>query len=131
MGDYDIVIANNVLHATEDIVQAVRHARALLRPGGVLVLNELARNDWWSHLTFGLLEGWWRFTDGRRIQGGPALSSNAWREVLRECGFDTVELLAEPPVTWASRYCWRAPVRPSRAGIRSLSRPVRSRSTSG
>ncbi|MFI7237403.1 amino acid adenylation domain-containing protein [Streptomyces cyaneofuscatus] len=95
-GDYDIVIANNVLHATKDIVQAVRHARALLRPGGVLVLNELARNDWWSHLTFGLLEGWWRFTDGRRIQGGPALSSDAWREVLRECGFDMVELLAEP-----------------------------------
>ncbi|WP_371627361.1 amino acid adenylation domain-containing protein [Streptomyces sp. NBC_01116] len=95
-GDYDIVIANNVLHATKDIVQAVRHARALLRPGGVLVLNELARNDWWSHLTFGLLDGWWRFTDGRRIQGGPALSSEAWRDVLRACGFDTVELLAEP-----------------------------------
>ncbi|GGV42313.1 non-ribosomal peptide synthetase [Streptomyces spectabilis] len=96
VGAYDIVIANNVLHATEDIVRAVRHARALLRPGGVLVLNELARNDWWSHLTFGLLEGWWRFTDGRRIQGGPALSSDSWRDVLRECGFDTVELLAEP-----------------------------------
>ncbi|SCE63025.1 polyketide synthase PksN, partial [Streptomyces sp. OspMP-M43] len=95
-GGYDIVVANNVLHATQDIVRAVRHARALLAPGGVLVLNELARNDWWSHLTFGLLEGWWRFTDGRRIPGGPALSSDAWRAVLRECGFDTVELLAEP-----------------------------------
>ncbi|PVC81635.1 non-ribosomal peptide synthetase [Streptomyces sp. CS090A] len=95
-GRYDIVIANNVLHATQDIVQAVRHAGALLRPGGVLVLNELARNDWWSHLTFGLLDGWWRFTDGRRIQGGPALSSDAWREVMRECGFDTVDMLAEP-----------------------------------
>ncbi|WP_432150235.1 amino acid adenylation domain-containing protein [Streptomyces sp. bgisy029] len=95
-GGYDIVIANNVLHATQDIVRAVRHARALLRPGGALVLNELARNDWWSHLTFGLLDGWWRFTDGRRIPGGPALSSDAWREVLRECGFDTVDLLAEP-----------------------------------
>ncbi|MEU2822501.1 amino acid adenylation domain-containing protein [Streptomyces bacillaris] len=95
-GEYDIVVANNVLHATEDIVQTVRHARALLRPGGVLVLNELARNDWWSHLTFGLLDGWWRFTDGRRIQGGPALSPDAWRDVLRECGFDTVEPLAEP-----------------------------------
>ncbi|MFH8377913.1 amino acid adenylation domain-containing protein [Streptomyces cyaneofuscatus] len=95
-GHYDIVIANNVLHATQDIVRAVRHAGALLRPGGVLVLNELARNDWWSHLTFGLLDGWWRFTDGRRIQGGPALSSDAWREVLRECGFDAVDLLAEP-----------------------------------
>ncbi|GAA5602737.1 MULTISPECIES: non-ribosomal peptide synthetase [Streptomyces] len=95
-GGYDIVVANNVLHATRDIVLAVRHARALLAPGGVLVLNELARNDWWSHLTFGLLEGWWRFTDGRRIPGGPALSSDAWRAVLRECGFDTVELLAEP-----------------------------------
>ncbi|MCI3928185.1 non-ribosomal peptide synthetase [Streptomyces sp. AN091965] len=96
VGSFDIVIANNVLHATKDIVQAARHARALLRPGGVLVLNEIARNDWWSHLTFGLLEGWWRFTDGRRIQGGPALSADAWRDVLRECGFDMVELLAEP-----------------------------------
>lgn len=95
-GEYDIVIANNVLHATEDIVRTVRHARALLRPGGVLVLNELARNDWWSHLTFGLLDGWWRFTDGRRIRGGPALSPDAWRDVLRECGFGTVEPLAEP-----------------------------------
>ncbi|MGV9310735.1 amino acid adenylation domain-containing protein [Streptomyces sp. NPDC003691] len=95
VGGYDIVIANNVLHATRDIVQTVRHAGALLRPGGVLVLNELARNDWWSHLTFGLLEGWWRFTDGRRIQGGPALSPDSWRDVLRECGFDTVELPAE------------------------------------
>ncbi|PWS46418.1 non-ribosomal peptide synthetase, partial [Streptomyces sp. ZEA17I] len=95
-GGYDIVVANNVLHATEDIVRTVRHARALLRPGGVLVLNELARNDWWSHLTFGLLDGWWRFTDGRRIRGGPALSPDTWRDVLRECGFDTVEPLAAP-----------------------------------
>jgi polyketide synthase PksN len=96
VGGYDIVVANNVLHATEDITRTVRNIRALLRPGGVLVLNELARNDWWSHLTFGLLEGWWRATDGRRIEGGPALSPDSWRGVLRECGFDTVEQLAEP-----------------------------------
>ena len=94
-GTYDIVVANNVLHATQDIVQTVRHVRSLLRPGGILVLNELARNEWWAHLTFGLLDGWWRATDGRRLAGGPALSDRAWREVLRECGFGTVEQLAE------------------------------------
>ncbi|HEV2639447.1 MAG TPA: amino acid adenylation domain-containing protein [Actinocrinis sp.] len=95
-GTYDIVIANNVLHATRDVTQSVRHARALLRAGGVLLLNELARNEWWSHLTFGLLEGWWRPADGRRIAGGPALSPDSWRGVLGECGFDAVEPLAEP-----------------------------------
>jgi polyketide synthase PksN len=95
-GGYDIVVANNVLHATRDITEAVRHVRALLRPGGALLLNELARNEWWAHLTFGLLEGWWRPADGRRIEGGPALSADSWRDVLSECGFDRVELLAEP-----------------------------------
>jgi polyketide synthase PksN len=94
-GQYDIVIANNVLHATEDIVATVRHAAALLRPGGVLLLNELAENGLWSHLTFGLLEGWWRHTDGRRIEGGPALSSASWRAVLREQGFAAVDFPTE------------------------------------
>ncbi|MFI0463376.1 amino acid adenylation domain-containing protein [Saccharopolyspora sp. 5N102] len=94
-GHYDIVIANNVLHATKDVVESVEHARALLRPGGVLLLNELAENELWSHLTFGFLDGWWRYTDGWRIDGGPALSSASWRDVLRDKGFDAVHFPAE------------------------------------
>lgn len=94
-GRYDIVIANNVLHATKDVVESVEHTAALLRPGGVLLLNELAENELWAHLTFGFLDGWWRHTDGRRIDGGPALSADSWRDVLRDAGFDSVHFPAE------------------------------------
>ena len=94
-GRYDIVIANNVLHATKDVAESVENAAVLLRPGGVLLLNELAENELWAHLTFGLLDGWWRHADGRRIEGGPALSPESWRDVLRAAGFDSVRFPAE------------------------------------
>jgi polyketide synthase PksN len=94
-GEYDVVVANNVLHATQDIAETVEHVRALLRPGGVLLLNEVTANEWWAHLAFGFLDGWFRHTDGRRIAGGPALSADSWREVLRGSGFDAVGFPAE------------------------------------
>ncbi|NUT46716.1 MAG: methyltransferase, partial [Saccharothrix sp.] len=94
-GRYDIVIANNVLHATKDIVASVGNARSLLRPGGLLLLNELADNELWSHLAFGLLEGWFRYTDGWRLDGGPALSPDSWRDVLQQHGFGEVAFPAD------------------------------------
>src|SRR5690606_40929714 len=39
-GAYDLVVASNVLHATADVERALAHARALLAPGGVLLLAE-------------------------------------------------------------------------------------------
>lgn len=62
-GSYDLVVAANVLHATRDTRNTIRNAKAALRDGGWLLLNELADFDVSSHLTFGLLEGWWLFED--------------------------------------------------------------------
>src|SRR5262249_26821913 len=59
IGNYDVVVAANVLHATRDIRNTLRNAKAALRPGGLLVLNELSANSLFLHLTFGLLSGWW------------------------------------------------------------------------
>jgi polyketide synthase PksL len=90
-GGYDIVVAANVLHATADIRNTLRNAKAALREGGWLVLNELSRFDVFSHLTFGLLEGWWLSADtGLRVSGSPALSPEGWRDVLHGEGFRTV-----------------------------------------
>ncbi|MEE1769452.1 SDR family NAD(P)-dependent oxidoreductase [Streptomyces sp. JV185] len=90
-GSYDLVIAANVLHATRDTRNTIRNAKAALRDGGWLLLNELAAFDVSSHLTFGLLEGWWLFQDhALRIPGSPALSPANWREVLVSEGFSTV-----------------------------------------
>ena len=61
---YDVVVAANVLHATRDLGEALSHCRALLAPSGVLVCVEGLRGQGWLDLTFGLLEGWWRYGDG-------------------------------------------------------------------
>ena len=58
-GRYDFVIAGNVLHATRKISRVAGHARALLKPDGVLLINEISRKSLLGHLTFGLLDGWW------------------------------------------------------------------------
>ncbi|MEV5203142.1 SDR family NAD(P)-dependent oxidoreductase [Streptomyces sp. NPDC053720] len=90
-GSYDLVIAANVLHATRDTRNTIRNAKAALRDGGWLLLNELAAFDLSSHLTFGLLEGWWLFEDhALRVPGSPALSPANWREVLVSEGFSAV-----------------------------------------
>ena len=90
-GGYDIVIAANVLHATKNIRQAIRNAKATLKKGGLLVLNELHGKSLLTHLTFGLLEGWWLYEDEElRIPGTPALAPATWQAVLEEEGFDPV-----------------------------------------
>lgn len=75
LGSYNIVIATNVLHATRNIRQTLRNAKALLCNNGCLLINELSQNTLFHHLTFGLLEGWWLYEDQEiRIPGSPLLS---------------------------------------------------------
>ncbi|MFJ2867945.1 SDR family NAD(P)-dependent oxidoreductase [Kitasatospora sp. NPDC087314] len=90
-GGFDLVIAANVLHATRDTRNTLRNAKAAMRAGGWLLLNELSAFDLFSHVTFGLLAGWWLFDDrSLRIPGSPALSPENWRDVLAGEGFGTV-----------------------------------------
>ncbi|MGP1682269.1 MAG: SDR family NAD(P)-dependent oxidoreductase, partial [Giesbergeria sp.] len=95
-GSYDVVIATNVLHATRDMRRTVRNAKALLRRGGLLLVNEINDSTWFSHLTFGLLEGWWLYEDeALRQPGSPALAPAGWQHLLRSEGFD---VLPDPAV---------------------------------
>ena len=87
-GGFDVVIATNVLHATRDLRQTLRHAKSLLSRNGILLLNEVTSKTWFQFLTFGLLEGWWVFEDPElRIPGSPVLDRTAWWRVLEEEGF--------------------------------------------
>ena len=82
---YDVVIAANVLHATRDLGEALGHLRALLAPSGTLVALEGLRRQGWLDLTFGLLDGWWRYADEYRTDGALA-GEVVWRRALSDAG---------------------------------------------
>ncbi len=84
---YDIILASNVLHATRDMQHTLRHVRQLLSPGGLLLLIEGIGRRRWIDLIFGLLEGWWRFSDHQLRPSHPLLSISQWETILRETGF--------------------------------------------
>ncbi|WP_054750036.1 class I SAM-dependent methyltransferase [Ruminiclostridium josui] len=87
-GEYDIVIAANVLHATKNIRETMRNAKAVLKKNGLILLNEISSNNLFSHLTFGLLDGWWMYEDPiLRIPGCPGLATETWYRLLEEEGF--------------------------------------------
>jgi acyl transferase domain-containing protein/NAD(P)-dependent dehydrogenase (short-subunit alcohol dehydrogenase family)/acyl carrier protein/ubiquinone/menaquinone biosynthesis C-methylase UbiE len=90
-GEYDLAIAANVLHATANIRQTLRNVKATLKRNGLLLLNEISENLLFTHLTFGLLEGWWLYEDAElRIPGCPGLYPRTWRTVLEDEGFRSV-----------------------------------------
>lgn len=92
-GSYDLVLSTNALHATKDIRRTLRHAKSLLRKGGFIVVSEMCESALSTHLTFGLLDGWWLFEDADlRIPGCPGLSPQTWLRVLEEEGFSSVLL---------------------------------------
>ncbi|MBU9646471.1 SDR family NAD(P)-dependent oxidoreductase, partial [Burkholderia gladioli] len=98
IGTYQVVIAANVLHATRDIRDTLAHAKAALAPGGLLLLNEITAFSLFAHLSFGLLEGWWRYEDAElRLPGTPALGVEGWCRALAETGF--VEVVTLPAQT--------------------------------
>ena len=93
---YDFVLATNVLHATRDIRATLRNAKALLRHHGVLLVNEMCGWSLFSHLTFGLLEGWWLYEDeALRLAGSPGLAPENWQAALEQEGFEAVTFLAD------------------------------------
>ena len=82
---FDLILATNVLHATPDLRASLAACRALLRPGGLLLLNETTAVRDFATLTFGLTPGWWHAADTPlRLPHGPAASGETWRRLLAE-----------------------------------------------
>ena len=89
---YDLLIASNVLHATRYLNETLAHCRNLLAPSGQLVALENLRGQGWLDLTFGQLDGWWRFADDYRPHHALA-SPEVWKRALGDAGFGKVEVL--------------------------------------
>jgi thioesterase domain-containing protein/ubiquinone/menaquinone biosynthesis C-methylase UbiE/acyl carrier protein len=95
----DVVVASNVLHTTHHIDVTLRTCARLLKPGGVIVINELTQRLDYNTLTFGLTTGWWLYEDEElRIQGSPLLTNVDWARMLKKAGFGEVEIVGVPGI---------------------------------
>lgn len=87
---FDVIVANNVLHATPVINECLANVRRLLKPGGkLLMIEETAHNP--SHFIYSLLPEWWVSEDSERVNG-PLLDQKQWHGALTENGFSGVDL---------------------------------------
>ena len=87
LGKFHIVISTNCIHATSNITTSTTNILPILRDDGALCLVEFTRILYWFDLVFGLLEGWWLFSDGRQH----ALANEwFWDRSLRAAGFKHV-----------------------------------------
>ncbi|PSF37367.1 beta-ketoacyl synthase [Aphanothece hegewaldii CCALA 016] len=84
---YDLIIAANVLHATRDLRQTLKHIYQLLSSEGMLVLLEGTQPLRWFDLIFGLTEGWWKFSDTEIRSSYPLISANQWIKLLENQRF--------------------------------------------
>ena len=89
---YDLVIAVNVLHATRNLGETLGHCRDLLAPSGQLLAVESLRGRGWQDMTFGQLDGWWRYSDQYRPNHAIA-SPEVWRRALADVGFEDPTVL--------------------------------------
>ena len=93
-GTFDIVIAANVLHATTGMRETIARVKSQIRPGGILILNELTDTPDWATLTFGTLDGWWAYKDEElRLKHSPLLSESTWTKLLGKDGFSNFRCL--------------------------------------
>ena len=90
---YDVILASHVLHAVRDLPGALRQLKRLLAPGGLLLLVEGLRRQGWLDLTFGLLPGWWKFSDDWRADY-PLLGRGQWHQLLAAEGFEGTSALS-------------------------------------
>ena len=99
---YDLVIASNVLHATRFLKETLGHCIDLLAPSGHLVALEGLRIQGWMDLTFGQLDGWWRYEDDFRPNHA-LVSPELWKQSLGVVGFVGAEVLGPDGTTRPDR----------------------------
>jgi acyl transferase domain-containing protein/SAM-dependent methyltransferase len=93
-GSFDVIVSANCVHAVRDLRAALERLRALLSPGGVLMLVESTTHLAYFDMTTGLIEGWQHFADDLRTDN-PLLTPPAWIGALAQAGF--AEARAWPP----------------------------------
>ncbi len=93
-GSFDLVLGGDVVHATSDVGVTLSHIQGLLRPGGAMALIESTNTPVWFDFVFGLLPGWWAFTDNETRPDHATLPVSRWLEVLSAAGFEAANAIS-------------------------------------
>ena len=88
LGTQHIIVASNAAHSAHNLTESIRNIHKALRPDGFLLLPEMTESLHWIDMTFGCLESWWLFDDGRRH---PVLNESSWECELQSAGYEHVE----------------------------------------
>lgn len=87
----DIILAVNVLHATDNVFEVVKSLRTLLKEGGSLVIAEIAPPPGsiyrYMELTFGLLPSYNSYKDKEERPVSCIIRPEQWVEIFRQAGF--------------------------------------------
>nr|WP_225896562.1 KR domain-containing protein [Amazonocrinis nigriterrae] len=90
---FNVIVAANVLHVTQNIKESLDHVRSLLAPGGLLLIWEVTQ----PQLIYNVTDGLWMkpLQDGERTQANPFLSKEQWQQALLTHGFVEVGIIPE------------------------------------
>jgi SAM-dependent methyltransferase len=85
-GQYDLIIANNVIHQVQNLTKTLQLVHHLLKPDGYLHLQELSSSAKWTTAVFGILPDW---SKGAEARGSfdPTIDSASWIRELNASGF--------------------------------------------
>jgi acyl transferase domain-containing protein len=100
--DFDVILALDVVHATEHVVDTMQQLSHLLAPDGLMCILEPTRTQRWVSMIWGLAEGWWYFSDTDIRKLSPLLSAATWERVLADQGFGSVDVFPQQPTARAT-----------------------------
>ena len=95
LGNFDLILAVNVLHVARDLNATLPYARSLLASGGFLLLVELTEFRPSHMTTIGLTEGFSDYEDERLTANLPTLSPQQWCDRLSTRGFEQCAFFPE------------------------------------
>ncbi len=84
LSKYDIILAYDVVHATENIAQTIHNLEMVTAPGGIMLIVESIQPRRWTNMMWGLQTGWWHFNDFRNDYLSPLLNLDDWDKLLSE-----------------------------------------------
>lgn len=99
-GEFDIIVAANVFHATSNLQHCCRAVHRLLAPNGILLLLEGTGPRRLLDFIFGLTPGWWKFADSAVRPDYPLVAPGQWLQMLGEEGFVESVVLPDAKERW-------------------------------